>query len=100
MALKQQLIDLINLDIEADMRTINRITSLIREILADGNARDTIMDKISKLPRSKLHNQSLRYNLLLNQKDFERMAKIEIVLGKIIAIVERKMNFLNDMIDT
>ena len=94
MALKQQLIDLINLDIEADMRTINRITSLIREILADGNARDTIMDEISKLPRSKLHDQSLRYNLLLNQKDFERMAKLEIVLGKIRAIVERKMNFL------
>ena len=99
MALKQQLIDLINLDIEADMRTINRITSLIREILADGNARDTIMDEISKLPRSKLHDQSLRYNLLLNQKDFERMAKLEIVLGKIRAIVERKMNFLNDIID-
>ena len=98
MALKQQLIDLINLDIEADMRTINRITSLIREILADVNARDTIMDEISKLPRSKLHDQSLRYNLLLNQKDFERMAKLEIVLGKIRAIVERKMNFLNDMI--
>jgi hypothetical protein len=65
---KQHIIDQIFLDIDADVKTIDRITSFMRTMLADGDERKDNMEEISKLPKSKLYDQGLIYNLMLNEK--------------------------------
>nr|GEV71056.1 hypothetical protein CTI12_AA145160 [Tanacetum cinerariifolium] len=46
MALKNLLINQLNVEIDADMMTIKRITILLKELLADGDARDKEIEEI------------------------------------------------------
>ena len=96
---KQHIIDQINLDIDADVKTINLITSFMRTMLADGDARKNNMEEISKLPKSNLHDQGLMCNLLLNEKDIEMMSKLEDIISKIRAIIDMKMGFLTQIVE-
>ena len=96
---KQHIIDQIFLDIDADVKTIDRITSFMRTMLADGDERKDNMEEISKLPKSKLHSQGLIYNLMLNEKDIEMMRKLEDIISKIKAIIDMKMGFLKQLVE-
>ncbi|GJX31035.1 hypothetical protein Tco_0240890 [Tanacetum coccineum] len=48
MALKQQIIDRLNEEIDADRKTIYRITTLLRELLVDGDQREESIKEILK----------------------------------------------------
>ncbi|GKB07430.1 hypothetical protein Tco_0835714 [Tanacetum coccineum] len=71
MTLKQLLINQLNVEIDADMMTMKRITTLLRELLSDEDARDREIEEIKKLPQSRLHQYSILYLVLLNEKDIE-----------------------------
>lgn len=96
---KQHIIDQIFLNIDDDVKTIDRITSFMRTMLADGDARKYNMEEISKLPKSKLHEQGFIYNLILNEKDIEIMSKLEDIISKIRAIIDMKLGFLKQIVE-
>ncbi|GJS24672.1 hypothetical protein Tco_0453304 [Tanacetum coccineum] len=63
MALKQQIIDRLSEEIDADRKTINRITTLLRELLVDGDQREEKRGDgvaITKQRRKDLHHDSVR----------------------------------------
>ncbi|GKB97785.1 hypothetical protein Tco_0983922 [Tanacetum coccineum] len=77
MALKQQIIDRLNEEIDADMKTINRITTLLRELLVDGDQREESIEEIQKLPLTRLHQYAHLYLVLLNEKDCNKNTNFE-----------------------
>lgn len=88
---QKKIIDKISRSIDVDMKTVKRITSLMRELLADGEARDRVMEEIATQPNSKIHEQWLMYYTQLNEKDCEMLRNLETLLEKIDAIVDKKM---------
>ncbi|GJV43190.1 hypothetical protein Tco_0117384 [Tanacetum coccineum] len=98
MALKNLLINQLNVEIDADMMTIKHITTLLKELLADGDTRDKEIDEIKKLPHSILHEYSILYLVLVNKKDCEKMKLLEDTLVKIRALVMQKMDMLEEII--
>ncbi|PWA34034.1 hypothetical protein CTI12_AA622970 [Artemisia annua] len=96
---KRQIYNQIDLDVDADVKTVNRITSLMSTLLADIEGRNNNMEEITKLPRSELRDQAFSYNLMLNGKDVEKQAKLEDILNKIWAIIDMKMEFLKQILE-
>ncbi|GJX03710.1 hypothetical protein Tco_0189626 [Tanacetum coccineum] len=98
MALKQQIIDRLNEEIDADRKTINRITTLLRELLVDGDKREESIKEILKLPLTRLHQYAHLYLVLLNKKDCEKMTKLTDMLMKMRVLVNQKMDMLKEII--
>nr|GEX33307.1 LAG1 longevity assurance homolog 2 [Tanacetum cinerariifolium] len=86
MALKQLLIDQVNVEIDVDMMIMKRITTLMTELLADEDARDTEIEEIKKLPHSRLHQHSILYLVLLSEFFFEKMKLLKDTLVKTSAL--------------
>ncbi|GKG24017.1 hypothetical protein Tco_0392053 [Tanacetum coccineum] len=80
------------------MMIMKRITTLLKELLADGDGRDIEIEEIKKLPQSRLHQYSILYLILLNEKDCEKMKLLEDTLVKIRALVVQKMDMLEEII--
>ncbi|GJR19040.1 hypothetical protein Tco_0863918 [Tanacetum coccineum] len=99
MALKQQIIDRLNEEIDADRKTINRITTLLRELLVDGDQREESIEEILKLPLTRLHQYAHLYLVLLNEKDCEKMTKLTDMLMKMRVLVNQKMDMLKEIIE-
>nr|GEY26408.1 RNA-directed DNA polymerase, eukaryota, reverse transcriptase zinc-binding domain protein [Tanacetum cinerariifolium] len=59
MALMQQIIERLNEEIDADRKTINRITTLLRELLVDGDQGEESIEEILKLPLTRFHHLSM-----------------------------------------
>nr|GEY26411.1 epoxide hydrolase [Tanacetum cinerariifolium] len=76
MALKQQIIERLNEEIDADRKTINRITTLLRELLVNGDQREESIEEILKLSLTGLHQYAHLYLVLLNEKDCKKMTKL------------------------
>lgn len=98
MALKQQIVDRLNQEIDADRKTINRITNLLRDLLAHGDQREEIIEEILKLPLTRLHQYGHLYMVLVNEKDREKMITLTDLLMKMRVIVNQKMDMLNEII--
>ncbi|GKF73166.1 hypothetical protein Tco_0219498 [Tanacetum coccineum] len=98
MALKQQIIDRLNEEIDADMKTINRITTLLRELLVDGDQREESIEEIQKLPLTRLHQYAHLYLVLLNEKDCEKMKILTDMLMKMRVLMNQKMDMLKEII--
>ncbi|GJT32401.1 hypothetical protein Tco_0922820 [Tanacetum coccineum] len=99
MALKQLIIDQLNIEVDADMKIINRITTLLRELLVDEDERESRMEEIKKLPPTRLHQYSHLYLVLLNEKDYKKMKILTDMLVKIRALVNQKMDMLKEIIE-
>ncbi|GJR30678.1 hypothetical protein Tco_1106910 [Tanacetum coccineum] len=99
MALKQQIIDRLNEEIDADRKTINRITTLLRELLVDGDQREESIEEILKLPLTRPHQYAHLYLVLLNEKDCEKMTKLIDMLMKMRVLVNQKMDMLKEIIE-
>ncbi|GKC04906.1 hypothetical protein Tco_0996516 [Tanacetum coccineum] len=77
MASKEPTYIQLNVEIDADMMTIKRITTLLKKLLAYRDARDKEIKEIKKLPHSILHQYSILYLVLVNEKDCEKMKLLE-----------------------
>ncbi|GKD53007.1 hypothetical protein Tco_1286394 [Tanacetum coccineum] len=98
MAPKQQIIDRLNEEIDADMKIINRITTLLRELLVDGDQRAESIEEIQKLPLTRLHQYAHLYLVLLNEKDYEKMKILIDMLVKMRSLVNQNMDMLKEII--
>ncbi|PWA82786.1 hypothetical protein CTI12_AA172800 [Artemisia annua] len=99
MGLRRQMLNQIELDVDADVKTVNHITSLMRTLSADIEGRNIKMEEITKLPRSELRDQAFSYNLMLNGKDVGKMAQLDGISNKIWAIIHMKMEFLKQILE-
>ncbi|PWA36585.1 hypothetical protein CTI12_AA599120 [Artemisia annua] len=96
---RRQMFNQIELDVDADVKAVNHIMSLMRTLSADIEGRNNKMKEITKLPRSELRDQAFSYNLMLNGKDVEKLAQLDGIFNKIWAIIDMKMEFLKQIIE-
>ena len=96
---KKHIVDQISRSVDADVKTTKRITSLMREALADIEERDKIMAEIGTQSKSKIDEQCIMYYTKMNQVDGENLTNLQALLDKLEAIVHKKMGYLKKIIE-